>query len=318
MSNKILELFTTSTKSQEVEWGQIVNEQYCSYLDKKCVKVRKSQPEISIGTCSVRHGVRNPQDLVICPHRFLERNQIFMDCIELLTLHQKGNELHKVAEISIPGGNVDYVLASVRESRVVDFVGIEIQTLDTTGTWWPQRQQFLKSVGVGVLEEDAAQEVESADLIAGDESEETAISVAAIDTLDAQMATSKKKKKGSGMNWKMTAKTILMQLHHKVTTFEHLNKHMVVTIQDSFLNYMKKEFSFEHIKDAKLGDSMHFHAYRLEEVHNQPRLRFASAISTDANGIATSLGLNVSPSVELETIISTLQAKISEKTLLTV
>lgn len=318
MSNNVLELFTISTKRRDVDWGQIVNRQHCSYLDKKCVKVRKSQPEISIGTCSVRHGVKNPKDIVICPHRFLERNQIFMDCIELLTLHQKGNELHKVSEISIPGGNVDYVLASVRDGKVVDFVGIEIQTLDTTGTWWPQRQQFLKSVGAAVPEEDASKEVESADLIEGEESEETAISINAIDTPDTQKANSKKKKKGSGMNWKMTAKTILMQLHHKVTTFEHLNKHMVVTIQDSFLDYMKKEFSFEHIKGAKPGDSMYFHAYRLEEVQNQPRLRFASAISTDADGIAACLGLNVSPGVELETIISTLQAKISDRTLLTV
>lgn len=318
MNNNILELFTISAKRQEVEWEQIANKQYCSYLDKKCVKVRKSQPEISIGTCSVRHGVKNPKDVVICPHRFLERNQIFMDCIELLTLHQKGNELHKVSEISIPGGNVDYVLASVRSSKVVDFVGIEIQTLDTTGTWWPQRQQFLKSVGVPVFEEDASIEVESADLIEGEESEETAISVEAIETLENQQVKPKKKKKGRGMNWKMTAKTILMQLNHKVTTFENLNKHMVVAIQDSFLDYMKKEFSFEHIKDAKLGDSIHFHAYTLEEGQNQSRLRFDSAISTDANGIAACLGLNVSPSVELETIIATLQARISEKTLLTV
>ena len=317
MSNNIIELFTISINSQNVNWEQIVNKQYCPYLDKKCVKVRKSQAEISIGTCSVRHGVKNPKDIVICPHRFLERNQIFMDCIELLTLHQKGNELHKVSEISIPGGNVDYVLASVRDGKVVDFVGIEIQTLDTTGTWWPQRQQFLKSVDVPILE-DISNEVESVDLIDGEESEETVISINAIDSLTVQKPNSKQKKKGSGMNWKMTAKTILMQLHHKVRTFENLNKHMVVAIQDSFLDYMKKEFSFEHIKDTKLGDPMHFHTYRLEEVQNQPRLRFASAISTDANGIAACLGLNVSPSVELETIISTLQAKISEKTLLTI
>lgn len=316
MSNKILELFTISTKREDVNWEQIVNKQFCSYLDKKCVKVRKSQPEISIGTCSVRHGIKNPKDVVICPHRFLERNQIFMDCIELLTLHQKGNELHKVSEISIPGGNVDYVLASVRSGKVVDFVGIEIQTLDTTGTWWQHRQQFLKSVGVTVQDEDASKTVESVDLIEGDESQETAISVDVVDTLNTQKA--KEKKKGSGMNWKMTAKTILMQLHHKVTTFEHLNKHMVVAIQDSFLDYMKREFSFEHIKDAKLGDSMHFHSYKLEEVQSQPRMYFASAISTDANGIAACLGLNVSPSVELETILSTLQAKISEKTLITI
>ena len=30
-----------------------------------------------------------------------------------------------------------------------------------------------------------------------------------------------------GMNWKMTAKTILVQLHHKIETFESINKHLV-------------------------------------------------------------------------------------------
>lgn len=318
MSSRILELFTIPTKREAVEWEQVVNRQYCSYLNKTCVKVRKSQPEISIGTCSVHYGVKHPKDIVICPHRFLERNQIFMDCIGLLTLHQKGNELHKVSEIPLPGGNVDYVLASIRDSKVVDFVGIEIQTLDTTGSWWTQRQQLLQSVGVTAREGDNSREVESADLIKGEELKATAISIAAIDLPDRQQMKPEKKKTGSGMNWKMTAKTILMQLHHKVTTFEHLNKHLVVTIQNSFLEYMKKEFSFEHISEAKLGDSMHFHAYALDEVRHQPRLRFSSAISTDANGIAGCLGLNVSPSVELETILSTLQAKISEKTLLTV
>jgi hypothetical protein len=317
MSDKIIELFTNSTKRHDVDWTQAAENQFCSFLNKKCVKVRKSQPEISIGTCTVRHGVKNPKDVVICPHRFLERNQIFMDCIDLLTLHEKGNELHKIPEISIPGGNVDYVLASVRNNKVVDFVGIEIQTLDTTGSWWQYRQQFLSSVGVAVQDVNT-KIVDSVDLIEGDEFEETAISVGAVDLVDDSGSKSTERKKGSGMNWKMTAKTILMQLHHKVTTFEHLNKHLVVAIQDSFLEYMKKEFSFEHIKTAKLGDSMHFHSYRLDEVQNQFRLRFDSAVSTDANGIAVCLGLNVSPSVELETIISTLQARISEKTLLTI
>lgn len=317
MSDKIIELFTNSTKRNDVDWMQAEKNQFCSYLNKKCVKVRKSQPDISIGTCTVRHGVKSPKDVVICPHRFLERNQIFMDCIGLLTLHEKGNELHKVSEISIPGGSVDYVLASVRDNKVVDFVGIEIQTLDTTGTWWHYRQQFLSSVGVAVQDANT-KTVDSVDLLEGDEFEETAIGVGAVDLVDESSFKSQEKKKGSGMNWKMSAKTILMQLHHKVTTFEHLNKHLVVTIQDSFLEYMKKEFLFEHIKAAKLGDSMHFHSYRLEEIQNQLRLRFDSAISTNADGIAACLGLNVSSSVELETIISTLQARISEKTLLTI
>ncbi len=78
----------------------------------------------------------------------LEKNykdcrQIFIDCLHLLTLHEPGNELHIVPEISIPGGNVDYFLVSVRNKEIKDFVGIELQTLDTTGTIWPERQRFV-------------------------------------------------------------------------------------------------------------------------------------------------------------------------------
>ena len=49
-------------------------------------------------------------------------------------MHEPGNELHTVPEVSVPGGSVDYFLASVRDGKVKDFVGIELQTLDTTGT----------------------------------------------------------------------------------------------------------------------------------------------------------------------------------------
>jgi hypothetical protein len=42
------------------------------------------------------------------------------------------------------------------------------------------------------------------------------------------------------MNWKMTAKTILVQMHHKVETFEHINKKMVLVIQDVLLRLYEK------------------------------------------------------------------------------
>lgn len=38
-------------------------------------------------------------------------------------------------------------------------------------------------------------------------------------------------KKTFGMNGKMTLKTILIQMHHKSETFEHLNKYLVLIIQ---------------------------------------------------------------------------------------
>ena len=40
----------------------------------------------------------------------------------------------------------------------------------------------------------------------------------------------------------MTAKTILVQLNHKIATFEHLSKRLVLVLQDCLLDYMRREF----------------------------------------------------------------------------
>jgi hypothetical protein len=277
--SKILELYGTSTFSnQKVDWGSVLASQPCPYLDRECEKTRKSNPEITIGTCSVEYGKEQKQ-LMICPHRLLERNQVFLDCIHLLTLHEPGNEFHIVPEVGIPGGSVDYFLVSAVDGKVKDFVGIELQTLDTTGTVWPERQRFLDQQGI---------KVETSD----------------VDSL-----------KKFGMNWKMTAKTTLVQLHHKVETFESINKHLVLILQDHLLVYMRREFQFEHVKQARLGDPMHIHSYKFARADAGVfRLTLDSRYSTDSDGIATSLGLSVSPKVELEEIIAVLEDKISEET----
>lgn len=250
MTERVAELFTFSTSATAVDWANVIEDQHCVYLGKRCDKRRKSQPEIAIGTCSVTHGVADPRSIIICPHRFLERKRIFMDSVHLLTLHEPGNELHVVSERAIPGGSVDYFLVSARRGKVVDFVGIEIQGLDTTGTAWPARQNFLHAVGIS-FEEGLPEE------------------------------------KGFGMNWKMTAKTILVQLHHKVETFEHVNKHLVLALQDQLLTYMEREFSFGHLESpARLGDSMHFHAYELAKGQSNYSIDLSLRMSTDAAGIA--------------------------------
>jgi hypothetical protein len=278
MNTPIAELFTISTLQDTVDWQELVDSQRCSFLNRKCIKVRKSQPEISIGTCSVSYG-KQAQNVIICPHRFLERGQVFLDCLHLLTLHEPGNEIHRVAEIEIPGGSVDYFLVSMRDGKVVDFVGIEFQALDTTGTLWPSRQKFLDSMGVAI-----AGELDSASPY--------------------------------GLNWKMTAKTTLVQLHHKVETFEGLGKHLVLVLQDGLLDYMQREFNFGHIQDAKLGHAMQFHTYALQQRDTDYRLNLLSRSSTDANGIALSLGLQASANVELASILALLQTKVSPRTLL--
>jgi len=281
MSN-VAELFGHSSGEPGQNWQTIVEQQQCPFLSKRCYKVRKSDPAISIGTCTVLYG-RGPEPIIICPTRLIERRQIFIDCLHLLTTHEPGNELHIVSEVSVPGGSVDYFLVSAREGRVRDFVGIELQTLDTTGTVWPERQRLLKELGVP-----RADDAETSD-------------------------------KPFGMNWKMTAKTILVQMHHKIQTFEHVNKKLALVTQDKLLAYMTKEFNFGHLSNPPtMGDSMHFHAYRMaEQLDHSYRLTLDARLSTDAAGIAQCLGLQAEARVELDEIITALQAKISPATLFT-
>lgn len=278
--SKILELFGRSTSIDEgIDWHNIEEIQECPFLHRKCIKVRKSQPHVSIGTCTVQHGKENAKPVVICPHRMIAKHQIFLDCLHLLTRHEPGNQLHVVSEITIPGGSVDYFFVSAHSEKVIDFVGIEIQTLDTTGTAWPERQRFLSEQGISTRTED----VDSA--------------------------------RSFGMNWKMSAKTILVQILHKIQTFENLNKHLVLVVQDHFVEYMRSNFRLEHLNNGLLGDSMHVHEYTLKKAQNLSyQLELASRISTDAAGIAISLGLQADANVELEQIVSKLESKISDET----
>lgn len=123
--------------------------------------------------------------------------------------------------------------------------------------------------------------------------------------------------KNFGMNWKMTSKTALIQLHHEIETLESINKHLVLVLQDHLMEYMQREFRFDHLENARLGNSMHIHTYELTQAKRGSfRIALASRYSTDADGIALSLGLGVSPKVELQEIIAILEQEISEDTLL--
>lgn len=281
--SKIVELFTFRLNDNKLDWRKIVKRQYCCYSQKRCFKVRKSEPSISIGTCVVEYG-KSHEDIIICPHRLLQNNQIFLDCIHLLTLHEPGNEIHIIPEVSIPGGNVDYFLVSTNHHRkIVDFVGIELQTMDTTGTVWPEREMALYEKKI--------------------------------------VSRPPKNVKSFGMNWKMTAKTILLQLHHKIQTFQSINKHLVLVLQNPLLEYIQKEFSFSHISQApRLGDAMQFHSYSYvkAETDVDAKIKLVKRCSTDSAGIATLLGLNANANVDLEEILAILESKISDSTILTI
>ena len=283
--DKIVELFGTDTRAQGVDWPSIVEAQQCPFSHKKCFKTRKSEPEISIGTCTVlasrtTGAGRSLEPVMICPNRLTDRQKIFTDCTHLLTKHQPGNDYHLLSEIQIPGGNLDYVLVSAKGQKAVDFVGIELQTLDTTGSVWPSRMSTLNRLGI-----------------------------------PSPVPASK----SYGMNWKMTAKTILVQMHHKASTFANINRHLVLVIQDPLLDYMRREFNFDHFVDpADLTDTVHFHSYGMQPlVSGQVRagLELHTRISTDVAGIERCLGLRSESAIEESILLERISAKLSERTL---
>lgn len=247
--SKVRELFGQYC-SEDANIESVLENQLCPYNNKKCFKTRKSDSETSIGTCTVNY---QNKDIIICPNRLTEKSQIFVDCLHLLTLHEPGNELYIIPEVTIPGGHVDFFLVSAKNKKVKDFVGIELQTMDTTGTVWPERQRLLDEHGIYVPKDDI------------------------------------NNKKPFGMNWKMTAKTILVQMHHKAQTFENLNKHLVLIIQKPLYEYMRKEFSFSHIQGVRVGDAVHFHSYDVVEEDNGLHLALDTRVSTDTNGVAECL-----------------------------
>lgn len=275
--SKVRELFGQYC-SEDANIESVLENQLCPYNNKKCFKTRKSDSETSIGTCTVNY---QNKDIIICPNRLTEKGQIFVDCLHLLTLHEPGNELYIIPEVTIPGGHVDFFLVSAKNKKVKDFVGIELQTMDTTGTVWPERQRLLDEHGIYVPKDDI------------------------------------NNKKPFGMNWKMTAKTILVQMHHKAQTFENLNKHLVLIIQKPLYEYMRKEFSFSHIQGVRVGDAVHFHSYDVVEEDNGLHLALDTRVSTDTNGVAECLGLNAEANVELKDIIALLESKLLDEYRLT-
>lgn len=195
----------------------ILASQECPFLKRRCIKIRKSDPTQTIGACTVGYS---GNAMMICPHRFIADNVIFRDAIPLLTKKGPGSRLVFVPEISVPGGSIDYfVVALSATQQVLDFVGLEIQTMDTTGTGgiWEARQDLLRGW-------------------AGE-------------------------RYSYGMNWKMTAKTILIQLHHKASAFETIGKHLVIAIQTEFFNYLRNQFNTSPLRPATDTDSVHFHIY---------------------------------------------------------
>ncbi|HLY32681.1 MAG TPA: NotI family restriction endonuclease [Ktedonobacterales bacterium] len=244
------------------EFASVLQAQMCPFTNARCSKTRKSDPEQTIGSCMLGY---QGSPLVVCPHRFLQGRQIFRDCVSLLA---PCAQYVVIPEVSMPGGSVDYYLVGLTEARVVDFAGIEIQALDTTG-----------SGGIWQAREDLSHG-ELADTYS------------------------------YGINWKVTAKTILVQLLHKTASFEALGKKLVLVIQNEFAEYLDREFQTTQLRPATQEDSVHFHIYCVAEFNNALQIVLHERRSTTLSGIERMLNVGRDTSILLDDVLSHIAAKL--------
>lgn len=113
-----------------------------------------------------------------------------------------------------------------------------------------------------------------------------------------------------GVNWKISAKTILIQMHHKAATFEALGKKLVLTIQRQFFEYMTREFQAEHFTPSRSTDTVHFHLYDCVELNRSLRLNLDSRFSTSVLGIERMLNLGKGTAISEQEIVAKIKAKL--------
>ncbi|MGP8124513.1 MAG: NotI family restriction endonuclease [Nitrososphaerales archaeon] len=260
--NKPLEFYGQPT-ALRLNWKDELTKEHCPFLGRKCVKLRKSNPSQSIGACLVGYGEK---PLIICPHRFLQHDRIFLDSLHLLA---RGLEYYVVPEITMPGGTIDYFLVASNGVEIRDYLGLEVQSLDTTasGGIWDARVDLSN----GELR-DAYQ---------------------------------------YGINWKMSAKTILIQMHHKSAAFEGLGKKLVLAIQSEFYDYLTKAFRTRQINEASEHDSIQFHIYDCVNLNNRYALTLRSRKSTDVVGVEEMLGTRP-PTISEEEVLNKIRAKLPQ------
>src|SRR5579859_488766 len=235
--------------------------QLCPFTKRRCIKLRKSDPTQTIGACIVGY---QGTPLIICPHRFMQHYQIFLDTLPLLT---PGSDYYVLPEVTMPGGAIDYFLLSTRGAEILDYAGIEIQSLDTTGSGgiWRAREDLLQ----GRLAETYPY----------------------------------------GINWKKSAKTILVQMLHKAAAFEALGKKLVLVIQQKFFDYLAREFQTSQLQAASNKDPIQFHIYDLVLLDASLHLALRQQKSTDIRGIERMLNLGRESGILEQEILARIGAR---------
>lgn len=125
----------------------------CPFINKECIKTNHDQ-SIIYGTCSVTSPYG---DIIICPNRLYENNynsirkvshDAFGEDIEFLLFEEYIKNRMSLDDCVVALGqnsgkeiklrrslSMDWILARVKERKLEEYVGIEVQSIDITGNY---------------------------------------------------------------------------------------------------------------------------------------------------------------------------------------
>lgn len=125
------EVFGNPIRSAQAQVKKARNKYWCPFADAKCNK-QSRLIRYPMGVCSVRYG---DNTIALCPRRFLQANTVFKDIAD--HYFKTRNDLVVFSEVGLSQtGTFDFVMVKHRpfSSEIEDFIVIEFQTGQTTGT----------------------------------------------------------------------------------------------------------------------------------------------------------------------------------------
>jgi len=122
-----------------------VREKYlCPFLDIRCTKKGHSGSKIPLGYCSVKRNVPSGA-IITCPNRLYGAYEIFRRPI-VEAFGTTSNVRLKAEQGGLhPDFMMDWVIVRTdRDMAVTDFFGVEVQTIDITGSVYPAFDAYIK------------------------------------------------------------------------------------------------------------------------------------------------------------------------------
>lgn len=153
--NDIVEIFGYSPDDLSVAARNAWNRKHCIFVGAPCSKTNHDGSEV-YGTCSV---TSRGNDCIICPNRLYENNYSILSVVaddafgsglplylydEYLSKRKNGTAGTCVVALGQKSGkevklgrqlSMDWVLAKVNENKLVEYVGVEVQSIDITGNY---------------------------------------------------------------------------------------------------------------------------------------------------------------------------------------